>query len=130
MKQIPNASESVMRLSICMTSTYWLGPKTLKWCSFGAFACILLPVIHFLFELLGLFLVNKRQSCQTFLKLKRVKERSVLIVIKRVIDLLVPYHAAIGALSLMSVCLRRACKATYRDVDHLDPVCISNQIVG
>ena len=102
----------------------------MEWCCFGSFACVLLPIIHLLLELFGLLLVNKRQSCQTFLKLKRVKERSILVVVKRVIDLLVPYHTSIGTLLLMSVCLCETCKETYRDVDHFNPICISNQIVG
>lgn len=65
----------------------WLGPYV--------FACILLPLVHFLFELLSLPLVRERQACQAFFEFERMEEGSILVVSERIIDFLVPYHASI-----------------------------------
>ena len=57
------------------------------------FAGILFPLINLLFELLRLFLVDEREPRQAFLELERMEERSVLVVIEWIVDLLVPDDA-------------------------------------
>lgn len=66
-----------------------------EWGIPGCLACVLLPVVHLLLELLGLLLVDERQAGEAFLELEGVKEDAVLVVVPCVVDLLVPYHASI-----------------------------------
>ena len=65
----------------------------------GALACILFSIVHLLLELLSLLLVYERKTSQTLFEFKRVEEGPVLIVVERIVDLLIPYHAAIGTLA-------------------------------
>lgn len=48
---------------------------------------------YLLLELGCLLLVRKRQPCHAFLELKAVEEGAVRVVLKALIDLLVPEHA-------------------------------------
>lgn len=73
-------------------STNSIGSKRLRP---SVFARILLPLVHFLFELLSLPFVRERQACQTFFELERMEEGPVLVVSERIVDFLVPYHASI-----------------------------------
>lgn len=47
---------------------------------FRGSAGILLSLVHFLFELLGLFFVNEAEGGEAFLQFKGVEEGSVLVV--------------------------------------------------
>lgn len=76
--------------------------------------CILLALVHLLLELLCFLLIGKRQTGQAVLELKGVEEGTVLVVLERVVDFLVPDDAAVGG----------------RDVDHLDPEGIADQVIG
>lgn len=75
---------------------------------------ILFPVIHFLLEGLCLFLITERECCQAFLQLEGMKKDAVLIVRKCVVEFLIPNDASVGR----------------RDIDKLDPECISYQVIG
>jgi hypothetical protein len=77
-------------------------------------AGILLALVHLLFELLGLLLVDEAQPRQALLELKGVEKGAVLVVHPGVEDLLVPNDTTAG----------------LRDVHHLEPVGIADQIVG
>ena len=61
---------------------------------------ILLPLVHLLLELLGLFLVHKRQTSHALLQLETVKEGPVLVVGEGVVDLLIPEDSSVRWLSL------------------------------
>lgn len=52
--------------------------------------CILLALVHLLLELLCFLLIGKRQTGQAVLELKGVEEGTVLVVLERVVDFLVP----------------------------------------
>ena len=67
----------------------------------GALARILFSIVYLLLELLGLLLVYERKTSQTVLEFKRVEEGPILIVVERIIDLLIPYHAAIETLTVI-----------------------------
>jgi hypothetical protein len=69
-----------------------------EWCSSRFLGCVFFPIVHLLHELLRLFLVDKRQACQAFFQLKRVKEGPVLVVVPGVVDLLIPYHTSVSRL--------------------------------
>jgi hypothetical protein len=79
----------------------------------GVLVRILLSLVHLLLELLRLFLVRKTQPRQAVFQLKAVKKGAILVVAPRVVDLLVPYDAAVRG----------------RDVDQLDPEGVTDQIV-
>ena len=66
-------------------------------------ARVLFPVVHLLQELLRLLLVDERQPSQALLEFKRVEKDAVLVVVPRLKDLLVPYHAAIPSLYRVSL---------------------------
>lgn len=68
----------------------------LKRCCFGAFAGIFLSIVHLLLEFLGFLLIYKGKSSEAVFELKGVEEGSVLIVVERVIDLLVPDDSTVG----------------------------------
>lgn len=52
--------------------------------------CILLPLVHLLLELLGLFFIRETETRQAILQLKRMEEGAILIVLEGVVDLLIP----------------------------------------
>ena len=88
-KEAPQESVGfVMRRSRC-------APKR---CPLGSLARILLAVVHFLHKLLGLLFVDERQSGQAVLELKSMEKDAVLVVAPCVVDLLIPYNAAITRL--------------------------------
>lgn len=80
----------------------------------GVFVRILLPLIHLLLELLRLLLVGERQAGETLLELESVEECAVLVVLEGIVDLLIPYDAAIQG----------------RDVNQFDPERVSHEVVG
>lgn len=51
-----------------------------KWRCFRGSAGILFSLVHFLFELLGLFLVDEAEGGKAFLQFKGMEEGSVLVV--------------------------------------------------
>lgn len=61
-------------------------------------AGILFTVVHLLLELLGLLLVGKRQPRKAVLKLESVEEDTVLVVVPRVVNFLIPDHTAVSGL--------------------------------
>lgn len=75
---------------------------------------ILLPLIHLLFELLGLFFIDEAQACHYIFQLERMKESPILVVLKGVINFLVPDDSSV----------RRG----Y--IDELYPERVADQIVG
>lgn len=77
-------------------------------------AGILLPLIHLLLEGPRLLLVDKRESSQTLFEFEGVEKGSILIVLKCVVYLLVPYHASI----------RRG------DIDQFNPKGVSDKVVA
>lgn len=66
----------------------------------GSFAGILLSLVHLLFELLGLLLIDEAQPGEILLQLKRVEECPVLVVVPRIEELLVPDDTAIRRLQI------------------------------
>lgn len=56
---------------------------------------ILLPLIHFLLELLRLLFIRKAQARHTVLQLKTMEEGPVLVVLESIVDFLVPDDAAV-----------------------------------
>lgn len=81
---------------------------------FCSFTSILLPFVHLLLELPRLFLVHEGQRGHTLLELEGVEKGSVLVVLEWIVDLLIPYHAAVSR----------------RNVDQFDPEGISDEVVG
>lgn len=69
----------------------------------GRFACVLLPIVHLLQELLGFLLVDKGQAGETVFELEGMEEDPILIVIPGFIDLLVPDDASIRRLQTCQV---------------------------
>jgi heme/copper-type cytochrome/quinol oxidase subunit 4 len=59
---------------------------------------VLLAFVHLLLELLCFLLIAKRQAGQTVLELEGVEEGTVLVVLERVVDFLVPDDAAVRGL--------------------------------
>lgn len=92
--------------------------------------CILLALVHLLLELLCFLLIGKRQTGQAVLELKGVEEGTVLVVLERVVDFLVPDDAAVGGLDRALAGHTVWFPWTYRDVDHLDPEGIADQVIG
>lgn len=90
----------------------WLGTST-EGCRLCSSACILLSLIHLLLELFGLLFVDEAQTSQAFFEFEGMEKGSVLVIVPRIENLLVPDNSSIGR----------------RNIHHLDPVCISNQIV-
>lgn len=70
----------------------------MKRSSLGALAGMLLPLVHFLFELFRLLFVHEREARHALLQFEGVKEGTVLIVVEGIVDLLIPYHTSIGGL--------------------------------
>ena len=89
---------TMMRFSIGQSWPRGLRACTLKWSSFGGFTRILLPIVHLLLKLFRLLLVGEGETCKTFLKLERVEKDSVLVIVERVINFLIPYDPTIGTL--------------------------------
>lgn len=65
-----------------------------KGCLFRRSACILLSLIHLLLELLGLLFVDEAQPSQAFLEFESMEESTVLIVMPRIENLLIPDNSA------------------------------------
>lgn len=74
---------------------------------------ILLPLVDLFFELSRLFLVHKGQPGHALLQLEGMEECAILIVLKRIVDFLIPYDPAVR----------------WGNVDELDPEGVSNQVV-
>jgi len=75
---------------------------------------VLLPLVHLLLELPRLLLVHETQPEQALLPLEAVEERSILVVLEGIVDLLIPQHAA-------------KCR---RNIDKLEPERVAHQVVG
>lgn len=75
---------------------------------------ILLPLLHLLPHLPRLLFICKTQPIQRPLTLERMEKGPVLVVSERVIDLLVPEHAAVGG----------------RDIDELEPEGVADEVIG
>ncbi len=77
-------------------------------------AGVLFPLVHLLLEGARLLLVDEGQAGHALFQLKGMEKGTVLVILERIVDLLVPDHPPV----------RR------RDVDQLDPESVSNQVVG
>jgi hypothetical protein len=94
------ATEQTMVLFLIMRAIavpYSCGAKRF---GFGILVGILLSFVHLFLERLGLLFVDKRQPRKAFFKLKRVEEYAILVVLKTIIDLLIPYYSAVCRLFL------------------------------
>lgn len=80
----------------------------------GLFAGVLFPVVHLLFESPGFLLVYERQAGHTLLEFEGVEKGSVLVVLKGVVDFLIPDDASAGR----------------RDIDQFKPKGVADQVVG
>lgn len=93
---------------------------------------ILLPLVHLLLECLRLLLICEGQTGETVLEFEGVEKCPVLIVCEGVIYLLVPDHTSLCR--LFAACQYFRClifaESTHRYVYHLDPICVSDQVVG
>lgn len=86
---------------------------------------ILLALINLLLELLRFFFVCKTQTCHAVLQFEAVEEGSVLVVLERVVDLLIPEDAAVGRrnihqlneVSVAHEVVRQDCGALQAGVD-------------
>lgn len=94
------SSEDTPEQAMLMTAVTAMlaGCRSTEWCGLCRFARVLFPVIHLLQELLGLFLVDKRQPGQAFFELEGVEKYSVLVVAPRVEDLLIPDNSPVPRL--------------------------------
>ena len=72
--------------------------RTLKRRASCRFTGALFPFIHLLLECSRFFLIHEGQPRETVLELERMEERAVLVVVKWVVDFLVPDYSAIGRL--------------------------------
>lgn len=61
----------------------------------SVFVRVLLSRVHLVLELPSLFLVRKGESSQAVFEFERMEEGTILIVLKGVIYLLVPYHTSV-----------------------------------
>jgi len=77
--------------------------RATKRLTLGILMRILLPLVHLLLELLGLLFVHERQTSHTLLQLEAVKECAILVILKRIVDLLVPDNSTIGRLRLSAM---------------------------
>jgi hypothetical protein len=102
MKQAAESRMVLLRL--------WAGTICTERRRFRTLISVLFSLVYLLLESFCLFLVHKAEACQAILQLKRMKERAILIIVERVVDLLVPQHAA-------------TCGGY---VHHLDPESVSN----
>ena len=75
---------------------------------------VLFAVVELLLERPGLLLVGERQASQTVLELESVEERPILVVGKRVVNLLIPQNTTIRG----------------RDIHELDEVGVAHEIIG
>jgi hypothetical protein len=74
----------------------------------GGLACILLPLVHLLQELLRFLLIHKRQSSEALFQLKSVEEDAILAVPPILENLLIPYYSSVPGLSLCQQwCIQR-----------------------
>jgi hypothetical protein len=64
----------------------------------SCFAGILLSIVHFLLELLGLLLIHEAQPSDAFFQFECMKKGPVLVICPGIKNLLVPYDAAIRRL--------------------------------
>lgn len=64
----------------------------------GLFAGMFLPLVHFLDEGFGLFLIGEGKGCGTLFELERVEESAILIVGEAIVYLLVPNDPSTGGL--------------------------------
>ena len=71
-----------------------------KWLLSCGLRSIFLTLIHLLLELLCLFLIHEREPGHAFFNLEGVKEGPILIVLKCIVDFLIPYHTSTGRLAL------------------------------
>lgn len=94
--------------------------------------CILLTFVHLLFELLCLLLVHEAQSREALLQFKGVEEGPVLIVVPCIEYFLVPDDSTPGGLDYgcQFELKYHEDRQTHRYVHHLQPVGVSNQVVG
>lgn len=76
--------------------------------------CVLLAVVDLFLELLGLLLINKAQARQAVFEFKGVEEHTVLVVVPRVVNFLVPDNAAVAR----------------RDIHHLEPKGVADKIIA
>lgn len=88
--------------------------RSAEWCRSRGSAGVLLSLVHFLLELLGLLLVDEAEPGEALFQLERMEEGSVLVVAPRIEDLLVPDDPAVGG----------------RNINHLEPVGVAHQVVG
>jgi hypothetical protein len=96
-----SSQQSMLMRRLCSSS---------EGCCLCGSTCVLFSLVHLLFELFGLLLIDKAQASQAFLEFKGMEESSILVVVPCVEDLLVPNNSSVGG----------------RDIDHFDPVRISN----
>ena len=99
MTQKISKTESMMLATIRLHVRGWLSTEyTLEWCRPCLLTRILFPLIHLLLELLGFLIAYEGKACETVLKLKGVKESTILVVIEGVVDFLIPDHPSVGTL--------------------------------
>ena len=120
-----------MRFSIGQSWRRGLRACTLKWSRFGGFTRILLTIIHLLLKLFRFLLVGERETCKTFLKLEGVEKGSILIIVERVINFLIPYDPTIGTLDVVRYWSSEQYQdiCTYRNINQLDPKRVTHQVV-
>jgi hypothetical protein len=70
-----------------------------KRCRSRGSAGILFSLVHFLFKLPSLLLVDEAERSETFLQFKGVEKGSVLVIAPRIEDFLVPNDPAVSWLS-------------------------------
>jgi hypothetical protein len=109
-------SEYAAQEAVAMTAALFVGcgytaaNGYAKGLALGVLVGVLFAVIELLLECSGFLLVGKRQTSQAILEFKGMEESSILVVVPCVEDLLVPNNSSVGG----------------RDIDHFDPVRISN----
>ena len=81
----------------------------------GALTGVLFPLVHLLFELLGLLLLYEGETSKAFFEFERVKEGPILVVGKGVVNLLIPYHSTICRLPV------RISRQPFRDMQNFLP---------
>lgn len=107
-----------------------------EWRGSGRSAGVLLSVVHFLSELLGLLFVDEAKGRKALFELECMEKSSVLVVVPCVKDFLVPDDASVGRLIVTlanqraKVIYRRPEGSTHRNVHHFQPVRVANQVIS
>lgn len=98
MEKAAKATQNAVRFCALLRPVAHLTRDIAKWLGASVLVCALLTLVHLLLELARLFVVGEREARHTVLQLKAVEEDTVLIVLKGVVDFLIPDNTPVCTL--------------------------------